>query len=117
ELELMRSERPEGEDFDAAVEAAIGDTDRLATLSEDLLLLARADRDRLPLRREALDVGALLESVAGRYPADRVTIDSAPGGVSPVRIDADRLRLEQALGNLVDNALAHGGAPVTIWAS
>ena len=117
ELELMRSERPEGEDFDAAVEAAIGDTDRLATLSEDLLLLARADRDRLPLRREALDVAALLESVAGRYPADRVTIAPAPGGASPVKIDADRLRLEQALGNLVDNALAHGGAPVTIWAS
>ena len=117
ELELMRSERPEGEDFDAAVEAAIGDTDRLATLSEALLLLARADRDRLPLRREALDVAALLESVAGRYPADRVTIAPAPGGASPVKIDADRLRLEQALGNLVDNALAHGGAPVTIWAS
>lgn len=117
ELELMRNERPRGEDFDAAVEAAISDTDRLATLSEDLLLLARADRDRLPLRREALDVAALLESVAGRYAADQVTVVSAPCGASSGSIDADRLRLEQALGNLVDNALAHGGAPVTIWAS
>ena len=69
ELELMRSERPRGKDFEAAVEAAIGDTDRLASLTEDLLVLARADRDRLPLRRERLDVAELLESVAERYPA------------------------------------------------
>jgi signal transduction histidine kinase len=31
-------------------------------------------------------------------------------------LDADPLRVEQALGNLVDNALAHGGAVVTLGA-
>jgi signal transduction histidine kinase len=31
-------------------------------------------------------------------------------------IHADRLRLEQALGNLVDNAIRHGGGPIRLWA-
>lgn len=116
ELELMRRERPVGNDFDAAVEAAIGDTDRLANLSEDLLVLARADRDRLPLKCERLDVAQLLSSVAERYPTDRVQVESLPPGEALV-ISADRLRLQQALGNLVDNALVHGGAPVTLSAT
>ena len=112
ELELMRSERPTGEAFDAAVEEAIGDTDRLALLGEDLLVLARADRDRLPVKRERLDVGELLGSVARRYRPEDVEVEIARDG--PPSIYADRLRLQQALGNLVDNALAHGTAPVTL---
>ena len=31
--------------------------------------------------------------------------------------DADRMRLEQALGNLVDNALRYGGDEVTLEAT
>jgi two-component system OmpR family sensor kinase len=114
ELELMRQERPEGDEFDAALEAAIGDTDRLATLSEDLLVLARADRDRLPVNRAEVDVGELLAAVAARYPAEKVAV--AEGGAKAVTIGADRARLEQALGNLVDNALAHGAPPVRLSA-
>jgi two-component system, OmpR family, sensor kinase len=114
ELELMRSERPSGPDLDAALTAAIGDTDRLALLSEDLLVLARADRDRLPVKRAGLDLGELLASVARRYPPEEVEAVVPAGG--PVTIVADRLRLQQALGNLVDNALAHGGAPVALRA-
>ena len=117
ELELMRQERPEGDEFDAAIEAAVGDTDRLSALSEDLLVLARADRDRLPVTREEVDVGALFATVAARYPAKTVEI-GAPGESrgSAFTIGADRSRLEQALGNLVDNALAHGSPPVTLSA-
>jgi two-component system, OmpR family, sensor kinase len=115
ELELMRQKRPEGDEFDAALEAAIGDTDRLSILSEDLLDLARADRDRLPVNREKVDVGTLLKAVAARYPAEQVTVGALEGsGGEPLAIEADRTRLEQALGNLVDNALAHGAPPVTL---
>jgi signal transduction histidine kinase len=117
ELELMRQERPEGDEFDAALEAAIGDTDRLATLSEDLLVLARADRDRLPVNREEVDVGTLLAAVAARYPAEQLTVGALGGlGGEPLTIEADRTRLEQALGNLIDNALAHGAPPVRLSA-
>ncbi|MBS1888096.1 MAG: hypothetical protein JSU06_13005 [Actinobacteria bacterium] len=115
ELELMRRERPGGEELDAALDAAIGDTDRLSTLSEDLLTLARADRDRLTLGREEIDVGALLAAVAGRYPAEEVGVGGAPADAA-ITVDGDRTRLERALGNLVDNALAHGAPPVTLAA-
>lgn len=129
ELELLRQERPDGDDFDAAIEAAIGDTDRLALLSEDLLVLARADRDRLPVKREEVEVGGLLATVAGRYPAGLVEVTTGEArdagesravveepSAAALTIDADRSRLEQALGNLVDNALAHGAPPVRLSA-
>jgi two-component system, OmpR family, sensor kinase len=116
ELELMRQERPADEDFDAAIAAAIGDTDRLSLLSEDLLVLARADRDRLPVNREEVDLGELFAAVAARYPAGQVEAGAAAVGGTPTRIDADRKRLEQALGNLVDNAFSHGAPPVRLSA-
>ncbi|MBS1883246.1 MAG: hypothetical protein JSS97_09845 [Actinobacteria bacterium] len=116
ELELMRQERPGGGDFDAAITAAIGDTDRLSLLSEDLLVLARADRDRLPVNREEVDLGELFAAIATRYPADQVEADAAGAAGTPTRIEADRPRLEQALGNLVDNALVHGAPPVRLAA-
>jgi signal transduction histidine kinase len=117
ELELMRQERPDGDEFDTAIAAAIGDTDRLSMLSEDLLVLARSDRDRLPVNREEVDVGALFATVAARYPTDQVEVEGAgDGDGARPTIGADRSRLEQALGNLVDNALAHGAPPVRLSA-
>ena len=117
ELELMRNEQPVGEDFEAAVTAAIGDTDRLATLSEDLLVLARADRDRLPLKRRPVDIPRLFAEVAERYRAERVKVEATSESTAGAPLEADRLRLQQAFGNLVDNALLHGGAPVTLRAA
>lgn len=117
ELELMARDRPAGAALDAAVASAIAETDRLTRLTEDLLVLARADRDRLPLRTEMIAVGDLLGDVAGRY------ADTTERGVSygdPERADlaisADRARLEQALTNLVDNALRHGAGEVRLHA-
>ncbi|HEV7561955.1 MAG TPA: ATP-binding protein [Solirubrobacterales bacterium] len=117
ELELMKRERPAGAAFDQAVSAAIGDTDRLARLTDDLLVLARADRDRLPISRQPVAIADLLGGVAERYPATQVSASvSTPAGSAAPRVVADRARLEQALGNLVDNALRYGAPPVTLSA-
>src|SRR5215217_217953 len=80
---------------------------------EELHVLARADEGRLPVRRERLDAGELLASVARRFQS-RLPVAVADDGHGIV--EADRLRIEQALGNLVDNALRHGGRPVTLSA-
>jgi two-component system, OmpR family, sensor kinase len=101
-----------------ALVAALEECDHLAQLAEDLLVVARAAEGELPMRREPIEVRPLLEGVRARF-GDRarehrrdVRVDGGDG----LRIEADDLRLRQALGNLVDNALRHGGGDVVLRA-
>lgn len=99
-----------------ALEAARGDVDRLARLADDLLVLARADQGRLPLRLEPTDVQDVLEQVADRHRASGAPIEvrvDIHGGAA-VLVDPDRVA--QALDNLVVNALRYGDGPVVLRA-
>jgi two-component system, OmpR family, sensor kinase len=117
ELELALRQAETAEELREAVRRSSHEAERLSQLAEDLLLIARADRGRLPLRRELIDVDALFASVTSRFDwraeelGKRIRSIRGPG----VSVHGDRLRLEQALGNLVDNALRHGGDE--IWLS
>jgi heavy metal sensor kinase len=119
ELELaLRRERTK-EELEAALRSAAEETERLSRLAEDLLVLARADDGRLPVRRMPLPASELLGDVRERY-ASR----AADAGRSlEVEVDeglelsVDRLRAEQALGNLVENALQHGRGRVLLQAA
>jgi heavy metal sensor kinase len=118
ELELAQRSARTPEELEAALRSATEETDRLARLAEDLLVIARSDQGRLPIRRSHVDVRELLERVARRFApqAERVGVElrmeAAPGVVA----DVDELRMEQALANLVDNALRHGAGPVELAA-
>ncbi len=99
-----------------ALVAAVEECDHLAQLAEDLLVLARSGEDRLPVRPTELAAEELLEAVRERF-ADRalargraIRVEAAEG----LRLEADALRLRQALGNLVDNALRHGDGDVVL---
>jgi two-component system OmpR family sensor kinase len=112
ELALRHAESPD--EVRDAVRWASQEAARLSQLAEDLLLIARSDRGRLPLRIETLEAAELCATVVSRFEwqaeeAGRELESDAP---SSVRLPGDRLRLEQALSNLVDNALRHGGGPV-----
>ena len=118
ELELASRQATTVDELRQAVRLSSYEADRLSQLAEDLLLLARADRGRLPLRIESVDVDELLASVASRFEwrAQEVGKTLRHSPISDVRISGDRLRLEQALGNFVDNALRYGGDEIRLEA-
>jgi two-component system, OmpR family, sensor kinase len=111
ELELAQRRPRSPEELRAALDSAAEEVDRLTRLAEDLLVLARADEGQLPLRREEIQVKDLLETVAGRF-NQNVEVGAQDGD----SIVGDRLRLEQALGNLVDNARRHGAGTIRLEA-
>jgi two-component system, OmpR family, sensor kinase len=99
-----------------ALSAAVEECDHLAQLAEDLLVVARTGEGELPLRREPVVAGELLERVRERF-ADRAERAGRDIRLEPgpdMRLDADPLRLQQALGNLVDNALRHGEGEIVL---
>ena len=114
----LRRER-DVDELRAALESAEHEAGRVTRIAEDLLVVARADQGRLPLRLEPLVAGELLDAAAGRArPAAestgrelRVESDGARAMVL-----ADRDRTGQALDNLVANALAHGSGAVRLAA-
>jgi heavy metal sensor kinase len=118
ELELAVREGRSPQELRAALESAAEETDRLVRLAEDLLVIARLDQGRLPLRPVDVDAGDLLATVAARFEARAraagraVSVADDEGAV----VRGDRVRLEQALGNLVDNALRHGAGDVLLSA-
>jgi signal transduction histidine kinase len=102
ELELVARDRPEGAELDTAVASAIAETERLGRMTEDLLVLARADRDGIPIARETVVVSDLLTRIGRRYPGVEL---QHPRGME---LEADPARLEQALTNMVENSRHHG---------
>jgi len=119
ELDLALSRPRSREDLQAAVRSASAETDRLVSITEDMLLIARSDQGELPLRVERLDAAEFAEAVAGRFASRAATEQREIRVEVPPRttFDGDRLRLEQALGNLVDNALVHGRGEIVVRAA
>jgi signal transduction histidine kinase len=90
----------------------------LAQLAEDLLIIARTGGSELPIQPESIGAREALERVRRRF-ADRaaqrdrsISVEADPG----LLVMADELRLGQALGNLVDNALRYGEGQVSLHA-
>jgi two-component system OmpR family sensor kinase len=119
ELELALRHADSPDELREAMRRSSEEVERLAQLAEDLLLIARADGGKLPLQLETLDASELLTSVATRFEwraqqAGRPLNALAQPGV---QVRGDRMRVEQALGNLVDNALRYGGGEVRLSAA
>jgi signal transduction histidine kinase len=116
EVALRENENP-GPTRDALA-SALEEADRVIALAEDLLVLAGADSARMPLDLRPVVIDELLEATGERY---RQTATRAqrrlvirPDGGAVVR--ADPMRLEQALTNLLDNALRYGRRTITLSA-
>lgn len=118
ELELALRHARSPEELERSIRSAAQETDRLARIADDLLLLARAEQGGLLIQPEPTDLVDLLEAVSSRFSTRAeaegrsLSVDSADAPVASV----DRLRLEQALGNMVDNAFRYGRGPITLSA-
>jgi signal transduction histidine kinase len=119
ELELALRHAESADELRDAIRHSSVEVDRLAQLAEDLLLIAQSQAGRLPLRLEPLAPAELLATTASRFEwrareAGRtVTVDAGAAAT----FQGDPIRLEQALGNLVDNALRHGDGQVRLAAA
>lgn len=116
ELALRYGDDPEG--LRRSIASAIEEVDRLVALAEALLVVARSGDDGLALAPEKTLVGDLFATVEQRF-RGRAAVDGrklALGDSRGLALAVDRLRIEQALTGLVDNALRHGEGKVRLWA-
>jgi signal transduction histidine kinase len=119
ELELARIPSATPEDLRAAIDSAAEETDRLVAIADDLLVIARGDDGALATGAEPVDPSDLVGRVASRFAVraqedGRAVVPRVEHGLPAWHLDA--AGTEQALCNLVENALRHGAGTITVGA-
>jgi signal transduction histidine kinase len=116
ELAVRRPRHPE--ELTEAIHSTAEEVTRLIRLAENLLLLAAADEAGHPTAPERFSVPDLLRRTANRFRGEAAS-SSRSIHVHTREVDyieADPAQLEQALGNLLSNALQHGGGDIELSA-
>jgi signal transduction histidine kinase len=99
------------------LETVNADADRVTRLITELLDVSRIESGRMEVHRQLVDVPERARRIiAGRVaagePEDRFRIEDIPGRLPETWLDADKI--DQILGNLVENAVRHGSGMVSI---
>ena len=98
------------------LETVNADADRVTRLITELLDVSRIESGRMEVRRQLVDVPERARKIiAGRVasgePEDRFRLEAGPD-LPETWLDADKI--DQILGNLVENAVRHGAGIVTV---
>ncbi|WP_257448174.1 sensor histidine kinase [Archangium lipolyticum] len=101
------------------LEPALRQVRRLGVLVQNLLDVSRARNNHFVLERERFELGTLVREVCERFTeqsrqaGSTLVVEDCP----PVQVHWDRMRVEQALSNLVTNAIKYGaGGPISVCA-
>lgn len=115
---LRHWDRVGAEDKKVMLETIRADAERVTRLVTELLDISRIDAHSLPIRRQPVDIAAVLTTQVARRlasgeDAGRFRVEVA---ADLPQLWADPDRLEQVVTNLVDNALRHGAGQVRLQA-
>lgn len=115
ELEVTMRRKRSPEEYEQALAGALEETQRLTTLAEHLLILARFERGASLTKEPDLPLAPLLERVGAevRRSTGQAVAVSAPDDLV---VAADPIALERMVANLARNGVEAGGAPVEISA-
>jgi two-component system sensor histidine kinase MtrB len=102
-------------DAQEPVRILVRDVHRLRQLVVELLELARLDAGADAVHLEPLSVEQAVGSVVRPW-SERASVILAVDVPTELVVLADRARFKRVLGNLVDNAVEHGGGHVTVRA-
>ena len=106
---------PELLDAELAINTLLPEAQRMRTLIEDLLMLARADEQSLVLRKEVIALDDLAEVEAARV--RRETECTIYTDICPARLTGDPAALSRMIRNVVDNAVRHANSLIAIEVS
>jgi signal transduction histidine kinase len=121
QLVQMQHERMAAPRREELLQRSLDSARQMARMIQNILEVAKLEEQKMPLKREALDVRAIVAEqtaeIASLSARDgiRLETDVAPG-LPPV--DADRELLGRILGNLLSNAFKHtpAGGRITVSA-
>ena len=113
---LAKWDRFNDEQKKVMLETVNADADRVTRLLADLLDVSRIDAGRLELRRQVVDLPAAVRKafngrIASGEPESRFVLD-VTGELPELWADPDKV--DQVVGNLVENALKYGAGTVTV---
>lgn len=109
EIEVALSKARSAEEYREVLGSCFEECTRISRLIRTLLFLARADTAADALERESMDLSEELVTIAAFYEAAAAEagVHLRVEGASGLRAELDRTLLQQAIGNLISNALAH----------
>ncbi|MCU1601033.1 MAG: sensor histidine kinase [Frankiales bacterium] len=113
---LAKWDRFNDEQKQLMLQTVNSDADRVTRLLTELLDVSRIDAGRLEMRKQVVDLATAAQKaidgrVAGEEPADRFVLNIT-GALPEIWADPDKI--DQVIGNLVENALRHGDGTVTV---
>lgn len=111
---IRRRDAMQGPAVDELLEAIVRQTRVLDRVTLDLLTSSQSHRGVVAVDVRPMPLGSALGSAAVAVAEREHVRTSCPSG--DVWVLADRVRVEQMLGNFVSNALKYGSPPVTISA-
>ncbi|MBI4796064.1 MAG: heavy metal sensor histidine kinase [Deltaproteobacteria bacterium] len=118
EIEVALRSPRSPEEYRGVLNSSLEEIDRISSLVEGLLLLARADRGVLRLDLKPLELHELLEEVGAqmRLLAENQAVSLDYGAMEPASIQGDREHFKRLLLNLIDNAIKYtpAGGRVTL---